>query len=114
MALVERLGLQAPPTPDSRALQQEIWKMPFLIPKNGLLGAPPRTRLNDPPGVSNCLSKPWKRGTIKYPQRVIYMGQRGPPQKSNFWSQINSVQTGCIVKGEAQKNPLFWRFSGVF
>ena len=27
---------------------------------------------------------------------------------------INSVQTRCIVKGEAQKSPLFWRFSGVF
>ena len=25
-----------------------------------------------------------------------------------------SVQTRCIVKGEAQKNPLFWRFSGGF
>ena len=29
-------------------------------------------------------------------------------------TQINSVQTRCIVKGEAQKNPLFWRFSGGF
>ena len=25
---------------------------------------------------------------------------------------FNSVQTRCIVKGEAQKSPLFWRFSG--
>ena len=24
---------------------------------------------------------------------------------------INSVQTRCIVKGEAQKSPLFWQFS---
>ena len=24
------------------------------------------------------------------------------------------MQTGCIVKGEAQKSPLFWRFSGGF
>ena len=32
------------------------------------------------------------------------------------WPQykINSVQTRCIVKGEAQKSPLFWRFSGSF
>ena len=29
-------------------------------------------------------------------------------------SRINSVQTRCIVKGEAQKSPLFWRFSGGF
>ena len=27
---------------------------------------------------------------------------------------INSVQTGCIAKGEAQKSLLFWRFSGGF
>ena len=27
---------------------------------------------------------------------------------------IDSVQTRCIVKGEAQKSPLFWRFSGGF
>ena len=27
---------------------------------------------------------------------------------------LNSVQTRCIVKGEVQKSPLFWRFSGVF
>ena len=27
---------------------------------------------------------------------------------------INSVQTRCIVKGEAQKGPRFWRFSGGF
>ena len=25
---------------------------------------------------------------------------------------LNSVQTRCIVKGEAQKSPLFWRFLG--
>ena len=25
---------------------------------------------------------------------------------------LNSVQTRCIVKGEAQKSPVFWRFSG--
>ena len=29
-------------------------------------------------------------------------------------STFNSVQTRCIVKGEAQKSPLFWRFSGGF
>ena len=28
--------------------------------------------------------------------------------------QFNSVQTRCIVKGEVQKSPLFWRFSGGF
>ena len=29
-------------------------------------------------------------------------------------NSVNSVQTRCIVKGEAQKSPLFWRFSGGF
>ena len=29
-------------------------------------------------------------------------------------NSINSVQTRCIVKGEAQKSPLFWRFSEFF
>ena len=29
-------------------------------------------------------------------------------------TRINSVQTRCIVKGEAQESPLFWRFSGGF
>ena len=28
--------------------------------------------------------------------------------------KVNSVQTRCSVKGETQKSPLFWRFSGVF
>ena len=31
-----------------------------------------------------------------------------------FLPWINSVQTRCIVKGEAQKSPLFWRFSRGF
>ena len=29
-------------------------------------------------------------------------------------TRLNSVQIRCIVKGEAQESPLFWRFSGVF
>ena len=36
------------------------------------------------------------------------------PASRNALNSINSVQTRCIVKGEAQKSPLFWRFSGVF
>ena len=35
------------------------------------------------------------------------------PEKS-LLGHFNSVQTRCIVKGEAQKSPLFWRFSGGF
>ena len=30
------------------------------------------------------------------------------------YDYFNSVQTRCIVKANRQKNPLFWRFSGVF
>ena len=33
---------------------------------------------------------------------------------NNYSGNFNSVQTRCIVKGEAQKSPLFWRFSGGF
>ena len=41
---------------------------------------------------------------------------RPPPEniQAVVAMRINSVQTRCIVKGEAQKSPLFWRFSGVF
>ena len=31
-----------------------------------------------------------------------------------FVASLNNIQTRCIVKGEAQKNPLFWRFSWGF
>ena len=44
--------------------------------------------------------------------------QNRPAQTENTESPVflwfNSVETRCIVKGEAQKSPLFWRFSGVF
>ena len=33
-------------------------------------------------------------------------------QEDCFETFLNSVQTRCVVKGEAQKSPLFWRFSG--
>ena len=36
------------------------------------------------------------------------------PTPRLLWGYFNSVQTRCIVKGEAQKSPLFWRFSGGF
>ena len=35
---------------------------------------------------------------------------KGP--KRNNLTIINNVQTACIVKGEAEISPLFWRFSG--
>ena len=47
--------------------------------------------------------------------------QHKPSEHVKIWqnrliwkASINSVQTRCIVKGEAQKSPLFWRFSGGF
>ena len=40
------------------------------------------------------------------------MSEGNVSQISSFL--IGSIQTRCIVKGEAQKNPLFWRFSGGF
>ena len=42
----------------------------------------------------------------------------GSPPREVWWEKItgtndfNSVRTRCIVKGEAQKSLLFWRFSG--
>ena len=37
----------------------------------------------------------------------------GPTESQNKEpSEFNSVQTRCIVKGKAEKRPLFWRFSG--
>ena len=39
-------------------------------------------------------------------------GELQPPEFES--TVIDSVQTRCIVKGEAQKSPLFWRFSGGF
>ena len=57
----------------------------------------------------------WKfqsRLKISIPTLII------PPQKGALLcgslEMFNSVQTRCIVKGEAQKSPLFWRFSGGF
>ena len=35
-------------------------------------------------------------------------------EKPGRFRRIDSVQTRCIVIGEAQKSPLFWRFSGGF
>ena len=48
--------------------------------------------------------KPKRTGTAR---KIARARKQGNPT-------INSVQTRCIVKGEAQKSPLFWRFSGGF
>ena len=58
-----------------------------------------------------------------FPPLSIKVGQNKSRQTIGFSARTSrkltltyfySVQTRCIVKGEAQKNPLFWRFSGVF
>ena len=50
---------------------------------------------------------------IQFAKKVSHL--RGVSQVSHPRGQfINSVQTRCIAKGEAQKSPLFWRFSGSF
>ena len=50
--------------------------------------------------------------------RRMLSGFLRPTEKSSTMQEnfgvINSVRSRCIVKGEAQKNPLFWRFSGLF
>ena len=40
----------------------------------------------------------------------------GQKRVEEVWKKvkINSMQSRCIVKGEAQKSPLFWQFWGGF
>ena len=54
-------------------------------------------------GKSQTLSHVWV--TFPGPWKAIFESSK---------MSFNSVQTRCIVKGEAQKSPLFWRFSGGF
>ena len=56
---------------------------------------------------------------FKMPLHMLPPSPESPPsgptlRKVGACILINSVQTRCIVKGEAQKSPLFWRFSGGF
>ena len=46
----------------------------------------------------------------------VFLGviEKNKEKKARVEAILSSVQTRCIVKGEAQKNPLFWRFSGGF
>ena len=44
----------------------------------------------------------------------IFQGASWKNQNQKFDPRINNVQTRCIVEGEAQNHPLFWRFSGGF
>ena len=48
------------------------------------------------------------------PVHVEGMKEHGGPSCRQLLDSFNIVQTGCIVKGEAQKSPLFWRFLGPF
>ena len=72
-----------------RAPKWEIWEIPFLGPKKGLLGGSSWSHLNNPPGIFNSpFNKDLLRGGgIKYTRRVIQMAPRGAPQKSLFGSQ---------------------------
>ena len=76
-----------------------------------LLETPPPGIFNKnrppPPGASDS------RGPFPLPeQKKIKISETSTKQKTLETFSINSVQTRCIVKGEAQKSPLFWRFSG--
>ena len=57
----------------------------------------------------------WEGGVLFFSVHLFLKGLRvrwvGP---KGHLTWLNSVQTRCIVKGEAQKSPLFWRFSGGF
>ena len=73
----------------------------------------PNPSPNHSPFRLACLDK--KKGTSEVPRRSFgkeiasgWVGQTGRK------TRINSVQARCIVKGEAQRSPLFRRFSGGF
>ena len=54
--------------------------------------------------------KRWRGFCSKF--SVVSASQETKHEKpSKFREHIHSVQIRCIVKGEAQKSPLFWRFS---
>ena len=53
----------------------------------------------------------WPLG-LCLPSLTHTLPTRIPPVTKKTY--INSVQARCIAKGEAQKNPLFWMFSGGF
>ena len=62
----------------------------------------------------------WRRG-FRGPKTLISPRSgkgsflsKDPLLSAREQDNVNSVQTRCIVKGEAQKSPLFWRFSGGF
>ena len=77
---------------------------PLFVPP-GVPGTPGRCPENFssvyyvPPKPSLCGPHCFRLWSVSCWSRVVY---------------VNSVQTRCIVKGEAQKSPLFRRFSGGF
>ena len=62
------------------------------------------------PGVQTSRKKGSCSGNFSAKPRGSKLYSKVPNADSPF----NSLQTRCIVKGEAQKSPLFWRFSGGF
>ena len=81
---------------------------PSLIPKHR-----PTFQIHSPPSETLKTGIPKSIGTgRKIPGNCrISTETLGPGIAGNSFS---NVQTRCIVKGEAQKSPLFWRFSGGF
>ena len=110
----------------------------FLGQRGGTRVAPGTVPLRNPKGTSRkaCLENPDKRPRHRGFEKSaeIGHGSSAPTEKHNRTSvlgvpeerscrtliascrgkKIDSVQSRCIVKGEAQKSPLFWRFSGGF
>ena len=80
-----------------------LYRKGVIPKKGGTLGS--REDSLGPLGRSPCSCWRWLG---RYKGAVAEMGADVDQ------ADINSVQTRCIVKGEAQKSPLFWRFSGGF
>ena len=51
------------------------------------------------------------KGILGGSRKITLLNKNNPEGKKK---NLNSVKTRCIVEGEAQKSPLFWRFSGGF
>ena len=89
------------------------WKLRSLDSLRRLRSSRRTFRIDPPPPFSGDPFNTFPRNALPCPSFPwSFRKYQGKPQKHQGF--FNSVQTRCIVKGEAQKSPFFWRFSGEF